>query len=113
MQTCHLGALAALALAIAASPAWAQQAPRGNATPAQTAPAAAAPKGAPGTPLVGFGANSKEPIKVDSNKLEVFDKENRAVFIGDVVAVQGQTTMRCTVMTVLYTGNRGQQGQPG
>ena len=78
--------------------------------PAAAPAAAAAPKSAPGTPLVGFGSNSKEPIKVDSNKLEVFDKENRAVFIGDVVAVQGQTTMRCTTMVVLYTGSRGQAG---
>ena len=61
-----------------------------------------------GTPLVGFGSNSKEPIKIDANKLEVFDKENRAVFTGDVVAVQGQTTMRCSVMTVVYAQNRNQ-----
>jgi len=67
-----------------------------GATPA-SATAAATSKPA-GAPLSGFGSNSKEPIKIDANKLEVFDKESRAVFTGDVVAVQGQTTMRCTVM---------------
>lgn len=53
---------------------------------------------------VGFGnfGSSKEPIKIDANKLEVFDKEGRAVFSGDVVAVQGESTMKCTTMTVFY-----------
>ncbi len=53
---------------------------------------------------VGFGnfGSSKEPIKIDANKLEVFDREGRAVFSGDVVAVQGESTMKCTAMTVFY-----------
>lgn len=53
---------------------------------------------------VGFGnfGSSKEPIKIDANKLDVFDKEGRAVFSGDVVAVQGESTMKCTTMTVYY-----------
>lgn len=63
----------------------------------------AAPKAGKGTPFAGFGGNSKEPIKIDANKLEVFDKENRAIYSGDVVAVQGQSTLRCTAMTIHYT----------
>ncbi len=61
---------------------------------------------------VGFGnfGSSKEPIKIDANKLEVFDKEGRAVFSGDVVAVQGESTMKCTLMTVFYEQNRDQPG---
>jgi len=57
---------------------------------------------------VGFGnfGSSKEPIKIDANKLDVFDKEGRAVFSGDVVAVQGESTMKCTAMTVFYEQNR-------
>jgi lipopolysaccharide export system protein LptA len=53
---------------------------------------------------VGFGnfGSSKEPIKIDANKLDVYDKEGRAVFSGDVVAVQGESTMKCTAMTVFY-----------
>lgn len=98
----------------------ADPAPRSDSAP-KSAPAApaATPAGkqkaaAPGTPFAGFGSNSKEPIKVDANKLEVFDKENRGVFSGDVVAIQGQTTVRCSVMTVFYSQNRqaGQAGQP-
>jgi lipopolysaccharide export system protein LptA len=60
---------------------------------------------------VGFGnfGSSKEPIKIDANKLDVFDKEGRAVFSGDVVAVQGESTMKCTIMTVFYE-QRDQSG---
>ena len=62
---------------------------------------------------VGFGnfGSSKEPIKIDANKLDVLDKDNKAVFSGNVVAVQGETTVRCSVMTVFYEG-RGQGGTP-
>ena len=57
-----------------------------------------------------FGA-SKEPIKIDADRLDVFDKEGRAVFAGNVVAVQGDSTMNCTLMTVLYEQKRdGTQG---
>lgn len=91
-------ALVCAALLLAA-PAIAQNAPK-------KAPAAGS-----STPLVGFGSNSKEPIKVDANSLEVFDKESRAVYSGDVVVVQGQTTMRCTTMVVSYNQARG--GNPG
>ncbi|MBB4038801.1 lipopolysaccharide export system protein LptA [Microvirga flocculans] len=60
---------------------------------------------------VGFGnfGSSKEPIKIDADKLDVFDKEGRAVFSGDVVAVQGESTMKCTTMTVFYE-QRDQEG---
>src|SRR4051812_38361681 len=62
---------------------------------------------------VGFGnfGSSKEPIKIDANKLDVFDKEGRAVFTGDVVAVQGESTMKCTVMTVFYEQRDPNGGQ--
>jgi lipopolysaccharide export system protein LptA len=58
---------------------------------------------------VGFGnfGSSKEPIKIDADKLDVFDKEGRAVFSGNVVAVQGDSTMNCTTMTVFYEQRGG------
>ena len=68
--------------------------------------------GAASSPLGGLGGDSKEPIKIDADKLDVLDKDNRAVFSGNVVAVQGETTVRCTVMTVFYEG-RGGQGAAG
>lgn len=63
--------------------------------------------------LGGLGGDSKEPIKIDADKLDVVDKENKAVFSGNVVAVQGETTVRCTVMTVLYEGRGGPGGTAG
>jgi lipopolysaccharide export system protein LptA len=56
----------------------------------------------------GFGSfgSSKEPIKIDADRLDVYDKEGRAVFAGNVVAVQGDSTMNCTLMTVLYEQKR-------
>jgi lipopolysaccharide export system protein LptA len=75
-------------------------------------PAASAQVGAGKERAVGFGnfGASKEPIKIDADRLDVFDKEGRAVFAGNVVAVQGESTMNCTQMTVFYEQNR-QGGQ--
>ena len=97
----------ALALAVLVAPAlstaaFAQQ---------PAAKPAKARGGAPGSPFGGMGGDSKEPIKIDANKLDVLDKDSKAVFSGNVVAVQGETTVRCSVMTVFYEG-RGQGGTP-
>lgn len=104
----RLGIFAAfLALGFASLPATAQ-----NAAPAK-ATEGKGKKGS-GAPFAGFGGNSKEPIKIDSNKLEVFDKENRAVYSGDVVVVQGQSTVRSPNMTVYYTSSKNSgQTTPG
>jgi lipopolysaccharide export system protein LptA len=62
-----------------------------------------------------FGSlgSNKEPIKIDADRLDVFDKESRAVFSGNVVAVQGESTMNCTSLTVYYEQNRNPSGAPG
>jgi lipopolysaccharide export system protein LptA len=97
--------LAPLALACAgwaAGPAFAQTA----AKPAAAAPAAkdaAKPAGGKDKSVVpGFGSNSKEPIQIDADKLEVFSKEQRAVYTGNVVAIQGDTTIKAPTMIVFY-----------
>lgn len=74
----------------------------------QDALAQARARGGANSPLGGLGGDSKEPIKIDADKLDVLDKDNRAVFSGNVVAVQGETTVRCTIMTVFYEGRGGQ-----
>ena len=119
-------ALAAIALALsvpAAHAALAQQpappaaraaAPAAKPTAAAAAAAPAAKDGkkdrsAPG-PLGNLGGNSKEPIKIDADRLDVFDKEQRAVFQGNVVVVQGETTMRCSTLTVFYENQKGGAG---
>jgi lipopolysaccharide export system protein LptA len=76
-----------LALLLGASgPALAQKKPEARAT----------------SPFAGMGGNGKEPIKIDADRLDVFDRESRALFSGNVVAVQGETTMRCSTLAVFY-----------
>lgn len=107
-----LAAGIALGVALGLAPALAQQAAPRPAQGAKPQPAAAQEpkKDAKPAPLGGFGANSKEPIKIDADRLDVFDREGRAVFSGNVVAVQGDSIMRCTTMSVFYEQARGGQG---
>ncbi|MFC7396126.1 LptA/OstA family protein [Chelatococcus sp. GCM10030263] len=65
------------------------------------------------SPLGGLG-NNKEPIKIDADRLDIFDKEQRATFTGNVIAVQGDTTMRCSLLNVYYEQSAmgGAQQQP-
>ena len=46
------------------------------------------------------GTSSKEPISIDADKLVYSDKEKKAVYSGNVVVIQGDTKMTCSVMTV-------------
>jgi lipopolysaccharide export system protein LptA len=50
----------------------------------------------------GGGAKSKEPIEVTSDELEVFQMENRAVFTGHVVAIQGDVRLKADQMAIYY-----------
>ena len=64
------------------------------------------------SPFGNLGGGGKEPIKIDADRLDVFDRENKAIFVGNVVAVQGESTIRCSTMTVFY--KRGRDGaKPG
>ncbi|GBU19550.1 MULTISPECIES: LptA/OstA family protein [Methylobacterium] len=69
----------------------------------------AAPAAKKDAGLGAFGGGGKEPIKIDADRLDVFDRENKAVFAGNVVAVQGDSTIRCSTMTVHY--KRGKEGK--
>ncbi|WP_051093035.1 LptA/OstA family protein [Methylobacterium sp. 77] len=80
-------------------------------TASGTAPAAAKAS-KPVAPGGTFGASGgKEPVKIDADRLDVFDRENKAIFAGNVVAVQGDSTIRCSTMTVHY--KRGKDAKPG
>mgnify|MGYP000150031634 CR=1 FL=1 len=57
----------------------------------------------------GLGTDSTEAIRIDADRLDVFDRENRAVYAGNVVAVQGDTTIRCSVLTIIF--ERDPQGE--
>lgn len=53
----------------------------------------------------GLGSDSTAPIRIDADRLDVFDRENRAVYAGNVVAVQGDTTIRCSQLTIHFDRN--------
>ena len=51
-------------------------------------------------PSVLPGGNSKEPISIEANKLDYLDKEQKAIYSGNVVAKQGDSTVRSSLMTI-------------
>jgi lipopolysaccharide export system protein LptA len=76
---------------------------------ATLAAAAAQPTG-PANALQGFSQNRDKPIKIDAAALEVRDKSKTATFSGNVVVVQGDTTLRCKTLDVFYEDD-GAAGQ--
>jgi lipopolysaccharide export system protein LptA len=85
--------LYALILALAAPDFAAAQAPRGG---------AAAP-----APSILQNDNQDQPIQIDADTLEVHDKNKMATFSGDVQVVQGDTTIKCQTLVVLYGAEHG------
>ena len=72
---------------------------------------AAANKPTQGSPLLP-GGNSKEPISIEADKLVYFDKEQKAIYSGNVVAIQGDTRLTCSIMTVHMTKTAAAGRQP-
>jgi lipopolysaccharide export system protein LptA len=50
----------------------------------------------------GLSKNSKDPIAIEADALEVFDKEQRAIYTGNVVVTQGETVMKAQKMVIFY-----------
>ena len=67
---------------------------------AQAAGPVAGQKARTGASPVLPGGNTKAPITVDASKLEYFDKDQKLVYSGGVVATQGESTMKAKVMVV-------------
>ncbi|RUP14924.1 MAG: organic solvent tolerance protein OstA [Methylobacterium sp.] len=63
------------------------------------------------SPFGNIGGGGKDPIKIDADRLDVFDRENKAIFAGNVVAVQGDSTIRCSTMTVTYKRGKDAPGK--
>lgn len=57
----------------------------------------------------GFSRDNKEPVKIEANSLEIHDKDRYAVFQGNVVVQQGDSTMRTRELKVYYEGSLRQQ----
>ena len=66
-----------------------------------TQPAPAPPPNA----LQGFSQNRDQPVKIESARLEVRDKDKKATFSGDVHLTQGDTTLTCKTLVVHYEQN--------
>jgi lipopolysaccharide export system protein LptA len=56
--------------------------------------------------------DSKKPIEISADALEVLQAKNTAVFTGNVIAKQGAITMNAAQMTVSYR-KAGAEGQMG
>jgi lipopolysaccharide export system protein LptA len=46
------------------------------------------------------GGNSKEPVSIEADKLVYFDKEQKAIYSGNVVVIQGDTKLTCSTMVI-------------
>lgn len=87
-------ALVAGALVLTPAPGRAAAPPPGAALVKRSA-------GGPGSLLP--GANSRAPVSIDAGKLDYFDKDQKLVYTGDVVAKQGDATLRATVLTIFLS----------
>ena len=61
----------------------------------------------PPNALQGFSQNRDEPVKIRAASLEVREKDKQATFTGDVHVLQGDTEMRCKLLTVFYEEESG------
>jgi lipopolysaccharide export system protein LptA len=62
-------------------------------------PALAQRSGSPVLP----GGNSRAPIEIDAAKLDYFDKEQRLVYSGGVIAKQGEATLKAATLTIFFS----------
>lgn len=62
--------------------------------------------------LTGLQLSGDKPISIESDRLEVRESENLAVFTGNVTVVQGDTLLKAVKMTVHYNAG-GEQAVPG
>jgi lipopolysaccharide export system protein LptA len=68
--------------------------------PARGALNKVAPKAAAAGPSLLPGASNHEPINIAADKLDYFDKEQKLIYTGNVVAVQGDSRLNASVLTI-------------
>ena len=90
-------AISTICLAFGAAPAAAQT------TPQTTSKAACRASRCP----------ANEPIQIESDRLEVREKENLAIFSGNVTVVQGTTLLKAGKLTVYYAKDGGGSAATG
>lgn len=67
--------------------------------------AASAQKSKPGAVLP--GGNSGKPINIEAVKLDYFDKEQKLIYTGSVVATQGDSRLKASVLTIFLAPKGG------
>jgi lipopolysaccharide export system protein LptA len=69
---------------------------------AMAAAAQPAQKDQPGGAMQGLQLNRDQPVKIESDTLEVRDKSQQATFLGKVKLTQGDTTLQCQSLVIFY-----------
>jgi lipopolysaccharide export system protein LptA len=49
------------------------------------------------------GGDARQPVLVDADKLEWFDRERKAVYSGSVLAQQGESSLKASRLTIFMT----------
>jgi len=57
------------------------------------------------------GGNSRAPISVDAGKLDFFDKEQKLVYSGGVIARQGDASLKAATLTIFFVKDGGGEGE--
>ena len=70
---------------------------------ASYAAATGAPPTSKKTNAVLPGGNSKQPINIEAVKLDYFDKEQKLIYTGNVVATQGDSKLKASALTIYLT----------
>ena len=64
--------------------------------------ASAQPAPQSGGAMQGLQMNRDQPVRIESNSLEVRDKQRQATFIGKVKLTQGETVLQCDTLVIFY-----------
>lgn len=64
-----------------------------------------------GVPLIP-GGNSRAPVTVDAGKLDYFEKEQKLIYSGNVIAKQGEATLRTPRLVIFLEKNAGAGQKP-
>lgn len=55
-----------------------------------------------GTPFQGFSNNKDKPINFEADRAEVYDSEKKAILIGNVKVIQGESTVTAKKLVLWY-----------
>ena len=53
------------------------------------------------------GATASDPVNVDADKLDYFDKEQKLIYSGSVIVVNGPSTLKTSKMTIFLDNKKG------